>query len=336
MNFNFVATAIGSMPHKDPKEACSLVHRFLTLPAWPQLPNLSFKEKMDIQFAEGFPGIRISEGKAWVDHQELNDGLEKLYFDYSVPDPSPYGVSKEFACGLHSFTENDGSFPCVKGQMTGPISLGLSLKDERGYPVMSDDILRDALVKHLSLKAMWQERELLRLFPEALIFVDEPSLSFLGSAFTTIPPDVAMSLLEEVLAHIHCLKGIHCCSNADWPTLLQMPIDVLSFDAYTYYDSLSLYPEEVKKFLDKGGAISWGIVPSNEESLARESLGSIKDRLEEAMAPLTRKGISFRQLLEHAMVTPSCGLAFLSQEGACEALSMLAQLSKNIRQKYSL
>jgi methionine synthase II (cobalamin-independent) len=183
---------------------------------------------------------------------------------------------------------------------------------------------------------MWQERELLRLFPEVLILVDEPSLSFLGSAFTTIPPDVAISLLEEVLAHIHCLKGVHCCSNTDWPILLGMPIDVVSFDTYTYYDSLSLYPEEVKRFLDKGGTISWGIVPNNEESLMKESLASIKDRLEEAMAPLTRKGISFRRLVEHAMVTPSCGLAFLSQEGAREALEMLAKLSKNIRQKYSL
>ena len=336
MNFNFVATAIGSMPHKDPEEACSLVHRFLTLPAWPQLPNRSFKEKMDVQFAEGFPGIRISEGKAWVDRQEMNSDLERLYFDYSVPDSSPYGISKEFAAGLHSFTENDGSFRCVKGQITGPISLGLSLKDEKGCPVMSDDILRDALVKHLSLKAMWQERELLKLFPEVLIFVDEPSLSFLGSAFTTIPPDVAISLLEEVLVHIHCLKGVHCCSNADWPILLGMPIDVLSFDTYTYYDSLSLYPEEVKRFLDRGGTISWGIVPNNEESLMKESLASIKDRLEEAMAPLTRKGISFRRLVEQGMLTPSCGLAFLSQEGAREALEMLAKLSKNIRQKYSL
>jgi len=336
MNFNFVATAIGSMPHKDPEEACSLVHRFLTLPAWPQLPHRSFKEKMDVQFAEGLPGIRISEERTWVDGQGLDTDLEKLYFDYSVPDPSSYGIGKEFAAGLHSFTENGGNFPCVKGQMTGPISLGLSLKDDKGRLIIGDDILRDALVKHLSLKAMWQERELLRLSPEALIFVDEPSLSFLGSAFTTISPDIAISLLKEVLDHIHCLKGVHCCSNTDWPILLGMPIDVLSFDTYAYYDSLSLYPSEVKRFLDKGGTISWGIVPNNEESLARESLASIRDRLEEAMAPLTRKGISFRQLLEHAMVTPSCGLGFLSEEGTREALEMLAKLSGSIRQKYSL
>jgi methionine synthase II (cobalamin-independent) len=291
---------------------------------------------MDVQFNEAFPGIRISEERMWVDRQGLDTDLEKLYFDYSVLDSSSYGISQEFACGLHSFMEKDGNFPCVKGQITGPISLGLSLNDEKGCPIMGDDILRDALVKHLSLKAMWQERELLRLFPQALIFVDEPSLSFLGSAFTTISPDVAISLLKEVLASIHCLKGVHCCSNADWPILLQMPIDVLSFDTYAYHDSLSLYPGEVKRFLEEGGTISWGIVPNDEESLARESLGSIKDRLEEAMAPLTRKGISFRQLLEQGMVTPSCGLAFLSPEGACEALELLAQLSKNLRQKYSL
>ena len=56
--FNCLPTMIGSMPHTDPAEACAVVSRYLKdIPAWPQLPQRSFKENMYAQYSEGFPGI---------------------------------------------------------------------------------------------------------------------------------------------------------------------------------------------------------------------------------------------------------------------------------------
>jgi len=108
----------------------------------------------------------------------------------------------------------------------------------------------------------------------------------------------------------------------------------VSFDAYNYAQSLSLYPAEVKKFLDKQGTIAWGIVPNNEESLAKETAASLKDRLEEAMAPFTRKGILFKQLIEQGLLTPSCTLTTLSKEAAGQALELLVDLSAKMRKRY--
>ena len=109
----------------------------------------------------------------------------------------------------------------------------------------------------------------------------------------------------------------------------------MSFDAYNYAQSLSLYPAEVKKFLDRKGTIAWGIVPNNEESLAKETVASLKDRLEEAMAPFTRKGIRFKQLIEQGLLTPSCGLgAIATDEAAARVLELLAELSAKIRKRY--
>ena len=131
------------------------------------------------------------------------------------------------------------------------------------------------------------------------------------------------------------MRGVHCCGNTDWSVLLDTSADIVSFDAYNYAQSLSLYPAEVKKFLDRQGAIAWGIVPNSEEALAKESVASLKDRLEEAMAPFTRNGIRFRQLIEQGLLTPSCGLASLATEeaSAC-ALELLAELSAKIRKGY--
>ncbi|GAH14871.1 unnamed protein product, partial [marine sediment metagenome] len=53
--------------------------------------------------------------------------------------------------------------------------------------------------------------------------------------------------------------------------LLSTKIDILSFDAYNYAQSLSLYPSEVKSFLDRKGNIAWGIVPNDELLLAKET-----------------------------------------------------------------
>jgi methionine synthase II (cobalamin-independent) len=106
----------------------------------------------------------------------------------------------------------------------------------------------------------------------------------------------------------------------------------LSFDAYNYAQSLSLYPKEVKSLLGRNGTIAWGIVPNDEPSLTKETAASLKDRLEEAMAPFTRNGVPFKQLLRQGLLTPSCGLAPLdTPEAAAHALELLAELSQMIR-----
>jgi len=117
-----------------------------------------------------------------------------------------------------------------------------------------------------------------------------------GSAYFNISREKALSLIQEVLGGINGIRGIHCCGNTDWSVLLASSTHIIGFDAYNYAGSLSLYPAEVKKLLDRGGAIAWGIVPNTSDSLAQETASSLKDRLEEAMAPLTRHGISLNNL----------------------------------------
>ena len=64
LEFNCLPTIIGSMPHTDPAAACAQVLKYLRdIPAWPQLPRRSFKENMNAQFSEGFPGISLSDEK---------------------------------------------------------------------------------------------------------------------------------------------------------------------------------------------------------------------------------------------------------------------------------
>lgn len=337
IEFSCLPTVIGSMPHTDPSEACSqVIHYLKDIPAWPQLPNRSFLENMYVQFSQGFPGVVIKENSIYVDYsQNLDKPLEQLYAAYLENDFDKYPISDKYAAGLHSFLSLTNLSPlAIKGQVTGPVTWGLTVTDDSKRAIIYDDVLGDAVPKFLRLKASWQEKALSQISKNTIIFVDEPYMAAYGSVGVQLSKERIVSLLEEVFSSISGFKGVHCCGNTDWLVLLETSTDILSFDTYNYAQSLSLYPSEVKEFLDRRGTIAWGIVPNEAKALAGETVASLKDRLEEAMAPFTRNGIRFKQLIEQGLLTPSCTLTPLSQEAAGQALELLAELSIAIRKRY--
>ena len=337
LEFGCLPTAIGSMPHADPVEACSIVLKYLPdIPAWPQLPRRSVKENMVIQFSEGFPGVAIQGDKVRIQAApDFEMGLEQIHIDCEQGKADNYGISAEYAAGLHAFLAVAEGSRMVKGQVTGPVTWGLAVTREDGLGIIYDDNLAEVVAKFLRLKASWQERILGNISPDVIIFVDEPYLVSLGSVFTPIPEEKVPALLEDTLKGIKGIKGLHCCGNTNWSVVLDASIDILSFDAYSYASSLATHSEKVKAYLERGGSIAWGIVPNEEEALAKESLSSLRDRLEEAMASFTRDGVKFRQIIAQGLITPSCGLEGLSPEVACLALELTAKVSRALRSRYA-
>ncbi len=339
LQFNCLPTVIGSMPHTDPQQACEqVIHYLKDIPAWPQLPKRSFLENMCVQFSEGFPGVAVKEDKIYVDRsRNAYKSLETLYAAYLGNDVDKYPITRDYAAGLHEFLAQESLSPlAVKGQITGPVTWGLTVTDDSRRAVIYDDGLGDAVAKLLRLKAGWQEKKLSQVCKNTIIFVDEPYMSAYGSVGVSLSRERVISLLEEVFAGIGGVKGVHCCGNTDWSVLLATSVDIISFDAYNYAQSLSLYPTEIKEFIGKGKAVAWGIVPNNEASLAKETVSSLKDRLEEAMAPFTRNGgIRFPQFFAQGLITPSCGLGGMSSsDAAAQTLQMLAELSIELRRRY--
>jgi len=336
LEFGCLPTAIGSMPHTDAGEACSIVLKYLAeIPAWPQLPKRSPKENMIIQFSEGFPGVVMKGDKIHIESSaNFDTELEQIYVDCEQGNAIKYDISAEYAAGLHAFLSKATGSKIVKGQVTGPVTWGLAVTRQDGLGILYDETLAEAAAKFLRLKASWQEHTLREVSPDTIIFVDEPYLVSLGSVFTPVPEERVPVLLEEVLKGIKGIKGLHCCGNTNWSVLLDTSIDILSFDAYNYASSLSTHSGKVKSFLERGGSIAWGIVPNDEEALADESLASLRDRLEEAMAPFTRDGVKFRQIVAQGLITPSCTLAGLSLEEANQTLELTARLSRDLRSRY--
>jgi hypothetical protein len=282
--------------------------------------------------------VVLEDGRIYVDRaRDLDPGLERLYVAYLENQLDYAAISADYAAGFFEFLKQTSvlSHPlvAVKGQVTGPVSWGLMVVDQDRRPVLYEEVLADAAAKHLRLKAAWQERELRKVCPNVIMFVDEPYMSSFGSAFVSLGREQAIALIEEVLAGIEGIKGVHCCGNTDWSLLLETSIDILNLDAYEYAEALSLYSAEVRAFLERGGIIAWGITP-NSDKVMEETVESLVDRLHEAMNLLVRKGISFEDILVASLITPACGTGSLTTKIAERVFELTAGVSAAMQERY--
>jgi methionine synthase II (cobalamin-independent) len=203
------------------------------------------------------------------------------------------------------------------------------LKDEAGRDVIHNELLFDAVVKGLAMKAAWQIQELGRFGKPVIIFIDEPAMEALGSAFSAVSSEVIAEKLDEIIDAIHeagGIAGIHCCGNADWPMLFATRVDIVNFDAFDYLERVLLYPAEIARFIGRGGALAWGIVPTGAAARS-ESSATLRARLDAGMKRLEAAGIDRATLRRRCLITPSCGLGSLAPEQAEAALALLAQVA---------
>lgn len=343
-----LALAIGSLPHRDPNAAAQLMLKSCPeAPCWPQLPSLGFQETMIPQFAEGIPCIRVDrdKGKVCVDRPE--DQWQKLALFYEcylraeqTGDPSAFAISADCARGFHAFSEKlSGSSsqiqcPFVKGQITGPLTFGLSVHDDKGLPALYDENLGDVIPKALLMKGLWQIERLRSAAGQMILFVDEPVLASFGSAaMIHLSRERAIACLRPVVEGLQAagaIVGSHCCGNTDWSLLIEAEVDILNFDAYLYRDSVGLYAESVNGFLYRGGYLAWGIVPS-EKRHQGHTAKELFDLLLDGIRFLADRGISRDLLAQRLLVTTSCGLGLLTESEAEHAMGLLTDLSERIR-----
>ncbi len=340
--FNCIATGIGSLPGTDPDKAAALSLAYLyEAPIWPQLPQRDFREHMDGQYSETLPGLRLDEAKRrffFDTSKDLTPELEKFFGQYLEKDYGFFKMTEEYASGFYGLLRalKKGVPPrtrFVKGHITGPLTAGISFKDEAGKDIIHNDMLFDAVVKGLAMKAAWQIRELKQFGKPVIIFIDEPAMESLGSAFSAVSSEVVAEKLNEIIDTIHELggiAGIHCCGNADWPLLFSTRVDIVNFDAFGYMDKVLLYPDDIKKFYSRGGSLAWGIVPTGAFTGAETPDGLIA-LLEEGMKRLEKTGIDRKVILGQCLITPSCGMGSLALEQAEAILKLLREVSDRMQ-----
>jgi methionine synthase II (cobalamin-independent) len=227
----------------------------------------------------------------------------------------------------------------IKGQVTGPFTLGTNLLDQDRRCAYYDEQLRDVIVKTLALRAAWQIERLGAFGRPVMIFVDEPSLLGFGSqTYLTVSREDVLGDINEVVDEIHArgaLAGVHCEENTDWSLLMETGLDILDFDAYDHMQAMTLYPAELRAFFERGGWLGWGVVPTlDREAAATETLPSLLARFEQNVGRLVDKGFDRELLLRRALITPSCGAGGVLDEPLAErVLGLLREVSDVLQKK---
>ena len=334
-------TMIGSMPQNDPNDAFASFEKYpLSLPTWPQFPKISFKEAMIPQYSEGFPGIKVDEieKKIWVEKDDNLVNNITDFFEKSVAgDLDAFAISDNYACGFSLFIEymkqKNQKLSHIKGQLTGPFTFGLGLNDQDSKAVWFDEMYREVVINGIKMKALWQANQLKQVADNVVLFFDEPVLSALGTpAYISIQDEDVINIFNEIITPLHeqdIAVGVHCCGNMDWGLLAKTDLDIIAFDAYFFGDKVALYPQELSNFLDQGGYLAWGIVPTSEaELLHKINVDNLKQKRNDLFSLFSQKGMNENRIKSQILYTPSCGMgsgSLTSQESEI-ILKLLSEL----------
>jgi hypothetical protein len=349
----FLATAIGSVPLRDPVQAVNLVLDNLPeAPIWPQMPRLGFQEQMEVQYSEGIPCVVLNRDKGRMffdtarDYSEAFAIFYESYMAGTEADPgagdfSPMAISPEFSQGIYALEDRlkaEGKKrPFVKVQTTGPCSFALTITDENKRAIYYNEEFRDVIIKALAMKCRWQIQKFQPFAERTICFIDEPILSAFGSStYVSVKREDVVAHLREVIEAVHAeggLAGVHCCGNTEWTILLDAGVDILNFDAFGYGETIAMYPQAVKAHLERGGAIAWGVVPTS-VAIREQTPETLAAHFEKVAENLAAKGLDKQLIREQAMITPSCGTGSMEVADAEKVFRTLRAVSEALRAQH--
>ncbi len=344
-------TAMGIMPHKDVEKALELALG-LDIPFWPQLPHVSLHEDMYIQTSGNFPGIAIDFEKGRLIfntakfEEELNDYFTKTEM------PETYALTEEYSMVFKRFlSKNLQCYRAIRGQITGPVSFGFKVLDETLKPIIYNEEVKTILFDFIQKKVNAQYQELKTKNQNSFVWVDEPGLGYVFSGLSGYNDQQAKEDYSNFIQGIEGPKGLHLCAEVNLPYLLELGVEILSFDAFQIGFMPKEYTQSVADFIKKGGVISWGIVPTEFKPLeiqTPEKLATILSAYWEVITENT--DLSLEQIAEQALIAPArCCLVELTietversktsniEEKIVEkAFSFLPELSQILKKRYGL
>jgi hypothetical protein len=312
-------SAIGSLPHTDPAEAARLALQLHPeLPTAPSLPARSPAEGMLAQVASGMGGVSFgADGGLVVDRRRL------------APPAEGTGLDGDAWGGIRAFLRtaaDDGRTGPIKLQVTGPVTLGLALVAAGAKPAKALAVAGATVGNRV--KALVAEATVTLPTAPLVLVLDEPGLTAVGDPSFPFGVDDTIDVLSGGLASIGsaAMSGVHCCGPTDWrlvleagPDLLSMPID----------DAIVGDAAVLGGFLDRGGWIAWGAVPTDRPLGDREDIHW--RRLTAVWCDLSRDGCDPLLLRTQALLTPACGLALHRPEQVTPVYALVRRLAERVQ-----
>lgn len=322
--------AIGSLPYKNPDKAMNIIKKYSSqIPCWPQLVKLNQNEDILNQFLENMSLFFVDK----ID--EFNSDYKTIISNINCREIEKYGISKNYSAAFplfeHLVASNRPKF--AKGQITGPYTILKSIK--------KCDYDKIFISKLLTLKALWQIKHIKNASPDTIpiIFIDEPSISiFEDYKKLNLSKEDLVLMIADISSEIKknvAISGFHCCDIFDWEIPIKSGVDIISFDAYSFCDKFEIPTKNLEKFLQQGGMLAFGMVPTHDNVLLDKlTLDDLVFKFEKTVKNLTNEGINEKIIINNSIITSSCGAGRLDEEHAAMAMKMIRELSKRLKDIY--
>lgn len=356
---NCRTTAMGVMPHKDAQRALDLALG-LDIPFWPQLPRITFSEDMFAQLADGFPGTVINPDEKRVEFDTFRFIEELEAYSACMDDPGKFTIKERNSLTYSRYLEVDlANRAAIRGQLCGPINFGFRITDEEKKPLIYHDDVRSLLFDFTLKKVNLQYQQLAHKHPNAFVWVDEPGLGWVFNSFAGYNELQAQEEYRDFLDGFEGPRALHLCLNIHLPYLFALGLNILSIDAFQFETMPKGYADDIATFINKGGILSWGIVPTESVTLDPQTPESLFNRLIGYWDVISSNAnITTEQIARQALIAPSkcCiknALSVEMGESAClittdleqeemevelveRAFSYLPQISQMLKEKYKI
>ncbi|WP_026910343.1 hypothetical protein [Patulibacter minatonensis] len=273
-------TGVGSLPFDDRRAAVRHATRAYGIPFCPQLP------RHDGDMVREWLGAEWSAAPCgWTTERDRERPAAWDAFVAAVADRAP-------------------EHRVVKLQATGPVTLAVAMERAAGRPGVGADVigLATEIAGWLASNVAGQVARMrdLDLDLDVLLLVDEPGLAHAA---------IGGGDVWDPLRGAAAAWGLHVCSSVPWGLVRDAAPDVLSFDATRY----PVDPEGaavLADLVDGGGRIAWGAV----DPVRPDTEAAVAARLAACIGAVSAAGPSVRTLVEHSLVTPSCGTGRLGAD----------------------
>ncbi|WP_194815690.1 methionine synthase [Nocardia sp. XZ_19_385] len=322
-----IATAVGSWPGADPREAAATIAGELPdLAHLVELPGRGVGADMlgrvsallvDMRFDTTTRGYRLAPRPGAASRRARDllradlDALEEVW----------------------ETTGSAGTGRVVKVQAAGPLTLAAQVELPGGHRILTDpgavrdlsESLAEGLRAHVA-----EVRK--RLGAEVVVQLDEPSLTDVlnGSlrgvsvlnTVRAVPEPEALALLDAVITSQSAPVLVHSCANPPAIGFLRASAAAaIGFDITTI---ATRDLDRIGETLDAGKQLVLGLVPTTAPAIPP----TWRDIAEPAVRLVDRLGFSRRTLSSQVLVSPACGLGAAPLPWARRALSLAAETAR--------
>ncbi|BDU07842.1 methionine synthase [Nocardia cyriacigeorgica] len=322
-----IATAIGSWPGTDPREAAAIAVG--ELPGLPHLVELP---------ARGVGADMIGRTSALL-VDLLFDTTPRGYRLADRPGATSRRASDLLRTDIDALDEAweiaglRGAGRTVKVQAAGPLTLAAEVELRSGHRALTDPgALRDLSASLAEGLAQHVAEVGKRLDADVVVQLDEPDLTAVlngslsgASVLNTVralPEPEALALLDGVIAAQRVPVLIHTCAAPPaLPLLRRSAAAAIGFDMATI---ATADLDAIGEILDGGQQVVLGLVPTS----APATPVSWREIAEPGVRLIDRLGFPRRTLADRVLVSPACGLATAPLAWARRAVALAGEVAK--------